>query len=191
VEVLATYAALERVSCANHSLADLQRKLPELLEIAENSPWTKRLCSTLSDGIGARGGNGALRIWLKDFYSWRGSAAHGKTAMTGPGPWVRDEHLLAGAFLFPLALKCQLSAKGLYGLTVLDVAKILGLELLLSGRPFFPLQRPNKAESPMEVGGPDGWRRRLGRIHGAVFDLAQSTTLEAAYDKATSASNSG
>lgn len=53
-----------------------------------------------------------------DMYRTRNSFAHGSKERTRtPAMWRTEEHLLLAAFVFPLCLKIELAAKGLYQLT--------------------------------------------------------------------------
>jgi hypothetical protein len=175
---IATYAALERVSQSSQKLGEAQAKLAELLAVAEGSPWTGHLRDQL--GQEAVAGGVQFQDWLQKLYGLRGSVAHGR-APPSHGPWSQDEHLLAGSFAFPLVLKCLLSSKGLYPLTLEDVADILGLEGLLAAKPFFPAKTADEDE--MEWRERCGWPRRMSDIAGAVLDLRLQRTLEQTYQQ--------
>lgn len=134
-ESVATYAALERVSNSSQKLVDIQAKLPGLLALAKGSPRTAQLRDELE--LPAAGEMAVLHAWLKHMYMLRGNVAHGKPAHRQPNEWSQQEHLVAGAFVYPLALKCVLAQHRLYSLNEEDVAWVLGLERLLGDRPFF------------------------------------------------------
>ncbi len=51
---------------------------------------------------------GPTEEWLRDFFRSRGGWAHGRRDPTHPAIWTRWEHLLLGAFVFPLVLKGKL-----------------------------------------------------------------------------------
>jgi hypothetical protein len=174
---VATYAALERVSQASPNFADAREKLKQLLAIAEPSPWTAQLRHTL--GAGAVPGGPAFQDWLQKLYALRGNLAHGKPP-PGHGAWTQDEHLMAGAFVFPLVLKCLLASKEAYQLTLEDVADILGLEALLTSKPFFPAKQEDEDEFKWRERC--GWLGEMRNIAGAVIDLAMHRTLSETFN---------
>lgn len=134
-ESIATYAALERVSDSDQSLRDIRKKLPTLLALVDGSPWTARLRDEL--GLPSEGEMPVLHAWLQQIYALRGNVVHGKPAHWAPQQWSPHEHLVASAFIYPLVLKCLLAQHKLYALNEEDVAWTLGLEGLLTDRPFF------------------------------------------------------
>lgn len=169
---IATYAAFERACQSSQNLWDTQAKLAELLLIAEGSPWTGQLRKHL--GEGAVPGGPIFQDWVKKLYVLRGSVAHGKPPPMH-GPWSQDELLLAGAFVFPLVLKCLLSSKGRYPLTREDIADVLGLERLLGAQPFFPVR--SEGEDEFQWRKRCGWPSTMGEIAGAVVDISLHQTL--------------
>jgi hypothetical protein len=52
--------------------------------------------------------------WLRDFYQLRNDYAHGKRISERPRIWIPQEHLLLGAYSFPLLVKILLSKKYYY-----------------------------------------------------------------------------
>lgn len=193
-ESIATYAALERVSNSSQRLDDIQAKLPAILALAEGSPWTTRLRDELE--LPAAGESSVLRAWLQQIYVLRGNVAHGKPAHWAPQQWSQQEHLVAGAFVYPLVLKCLLAQHKLYKLDEQDVARVLVLEKLLGDRPFFEvppeLAAPAKAlasrtgeptdKQPLDDMAPRDaarlrvprWQRQIESIQGALLGLALS-----------------
>jgi hypothetical protein len=203
-ESIATYAALERVSDSDQSLKDIRKKLPALLALVDSSPWTERLRN--EPGMRPEADAEAeaqpepeverpvLRNWLQQIYALRGNVAHGKPAHWAPKQWSQQEHLLAGAFIYPLALKCLLVRHKLYALNEEDVAWTLGLEELLSARPFFevPPESP-VAKAPFSDGDIEDlpnpslahlcrWQLRFEVINDALLGMALSQTIEEAID---------
>lgn len=185
-ELIATYAALERVSSAKQHLKDMQSKLLTLLSVADGSPWTARLRRELD--LGAACSGQVLRQWVKQIYALRGSVAHGIPAQLAQQPWTQQEYLLAGAFIYPLALKCLLAQHGLYSLTVEDVAWIVGLEKLLADRPFLPTSEPRSpSEAVDETPTPAihrshriRWQRQFHYINAVLFATQLSATMREA-----------
>lgn len=192
-EIIATYAALERVSDSDQTLKDIRKRLPALLTIVDGSPWTRRLRDEL--GLPSDGGMPVLRAWLQQIYALRGNVAHGKPAHWAPQQWQQHEHLVAGAFIYPLALKCLLAQHKLYALNEEDVAWTLGFEALLTDRPFFevPSQSHIVEQPPGEDGAesvPDAarahltrWQLRFDEINNALFGTALSRTISEVLDK--------
>jgi hypothetical protein len=169
---IATYAAMERVSQSSQNLSEAQSKLTQLLSIAEDSPWTGQFRQHL--GKDALPGGEQFQDWVKKLYALRGSVAHGKPP-PAHGPWSQDEHLLAGAFVFPLVLKCLLASKGLYQLTEDDVVDTLGIEGLLGARPFFAMREPDESEFKWRERC--GWILKMRDIASAVMDLTMHRSL--------------
>lgn len=184
-ESIATYAALERVSDSNQTLKDIQRKLPAILAVVDSSPWAACLRDELE--LPAEAERPMLQTWLQQIYALRGNVAHGKPAHWAPRQWMQQEHLVAGAFIYPLVLKCLLAQHRLYALNEEDVAWALGLEGLLGDRPFFEV--PSKGENESASGSVRQhadlvrWQRQFHRINHALFDLALSRTIEEAVDR--------
>lgn len=71
-----------------------------------------------------RNGSSVRRFWMADFYDLRNAHAHGDQELPTGLVWDRLEHLLLGAYAFPLLIKCLLSEQGLYSLTEKDQAAI-------------------------------------------------------------------
>jgi len=182
-ESIATYAALERVSNCTQRLEDIQAKLPAILALVDCSPWTAQLRREL--GMPDTSDRSVLRTWLRHIYRLRGNVAHGKPAHWQPNEWMQQEHLVAGAFVYPLVLKCLLAHHGLYSLTLEDAAWTLGLERLLGDRPFFEASpEPDDAVPPDALAMRDAlrlrmtrWQRQFDDINNALLDVELSETI--------------
>lgn len=123
-----------------------------------------------------------LHSWLQQIYALRGNVAHGKPAHWAPLEWSQQEHLVAGAFVYPLVLKCLLSQNGLYPLTEEDVAHTLGLEVLIGDRPFYALRNnPDETEHDLHAGS--GWVRQFETVNEALLDSALSRTIRDTIDR--------
>jgi len=188
-ESIATYAALERVSNSTQRKEDIQAKLPTILALVDGSPWTAQLRRDLGhDGTSDRS---VLRAWLDHIYRLRCNVAHGKPAHWQTNDWTQKEHLVAGAFAYPLVLKCLLAKHGLYSLTLEDVAWTLGLERLLGDRPFFEASpEPDNTEQLDDAAPQDGlamrntlrqrmtrWQRQFDHINNALVSVELSGTI--------------
>ncbi len=194
-ESIATYAALERVTNSSQRLDDIRAKLLALLALVDCSPWTPHLLDELEASADA--GRPVLHDWLKQIYMLRGNVAHGKPAHWAPQQWNQQEHLVAGAFVYPLVLKCLLAKHGLYSLTLEDVAWTLGLEKLLGDRPFFEASRepehknePDAEARPYARAARDAmrlrmtrWQRQFDDINNALFGVQFSGTIRKVIDQ--------
>nr|WP_315848390.1 hypothetical protein [uncultured Rhodoferax sp.] len=186
-ESIATYAALERVSGSDQSLQDIRKKLPALLAKVDGSPWTASLRAELS--LPSDGEMAVLYAWLQQIYALRGAVAHGKPAHWAPQQWSQHEHLVAGAFIYPLVLKCLLAQHKLYALNEEDVAWTLGLEGLLRDRPFSEVPQKHQVSEDLlghhdALSVPDSarahltrWQLRFDDINYALLGMALSQTI--------------
>lgn len=57
-------------------------------------------------------------VWIRDFFRHRGNLSHGRRTTMHPALWTAREHLLLGAYAFPLLVKCLLARQGRYELSV-------------------------------------------------------------------------
>jgi hypothetical protein len=134
-ESISTFAALERLVDADHKKPDFLKRVSACLAEVDVHEWAGELRAKLLPGREARD---VVRTWLDDLYNLRGNAGHGyPVTKLRKAPWSQREHLMAGAFVYPLALKCKLREAGHYELTSQDAVDIVGLDLLLEHRPFF------------------------------------------------------
>jgi len=93
--------------------------------------------------------------WIADFFRLRGHLSHGHRGNKYPSAWSLNEHLLLGAFLFPLLLKLMLAEAQLYTLSSRDRASLNAFEKLAAAHPFEKLAE--------RKGSHDwGWNRILG-----------------------------
>lgn len=172
-ESIATYAALERLVDADHKKADfLKRVLSCLAEVD-----THELAGELRDGLmPGREPRDVVSGWLEGLYNLRGNAGHGfPVTKLRNATWVQFEHLLAGAFVYPLALKCRLKRAGHYTFTSQDVVDIVGLDLLLGDRPFY---------AATDGGIPQGgWPRQMEVLGRAWASCELSRYIGDAYDE--------
>lgn len=171
---LATYAALERLVNANKDPGKLLKRLLETLKAVDGSPVTPALRTEFAE-LDMPIGNEIFSAWLRDLYSLRVKAGHGFPTEGLQLGWSQPEHLMAGAFVYPLALKCVLAKAGLYRLADDDVAHILGLDGLLSDRPFFGL---DVIDGTAELSGWHKQMKRLGEAQiGLWFEQNQAESL--------------
>lgn len=179
-ESIATYAALERlVGSDKNKQVFLNRVLACLAEV-DAQDWARELRSKLMPGREARD---VVSNWLKALYILRGNAGHGyPIAKIGNAAWSQNEHLLAGAFVYPLALKCKLHQVGYYRLTSEDVAHVVGLDRLLGDRPFFaPVVQDGLSEGGLPI---RGWPRQMEVLGEAWTARELSRCLGDAYEEA-------
>lgn len=67
-----------------------------------------------------RNGVSVRSLWIADFYDLRNAHAHGSQTPPADLVWDRKEHLLLGAYAFPLLVKSLLSEENVYQLTEAD-----------------------------------------------------------------------
>jgi hypothetical protein len=84
--------------------------------------------------------------WIRKFFSTRGSLGHGYKEGARPSKWTLSEHLLLGAFIFPLLVKLQLQKEGLYQLTTgtggSDQHRLMAIDHLVSWKEsLFPVEK--------------------------------------------------
>ena len=72
------------------------------------------------------------RKWVEELYSLRNKVAHEGSASRRRWAWQLDEHLVMAAFVFPLAVKLQLSQEGHYAITCVDEAHCGAIDKLLA-----------------------------------------------------------
>ncbi|WP_431049675.1 hypothetical protein [Roseateles sp. L2-2] len=187
-ESLATYAALERLSGASQKLPDLQAKVADILSAALAHPASNEVLQRLQ--IDAE--QDTVRAWLAGLYKLRGHTGHGKPGDSAPKDWLQHDHLLAGAFVYALALKCLFYRHNLYRLRLEDVAHVLGLPLLLEDRPFFPATPAPDQEAAVAAGEaadlfgdpvPRGWMGGFHRVNKALLEVELGRGISAAIDE--------
>jgi hypothetical protein len=71
-----------------------------------------------------RNGSSVRRFWIADFYELRNAHAHGDQELPTNLVWDRLEHLLLGAYAFPLLINSLLNEHGPYTLTEEDQTAI-------------------------------------------------------------------
>lgn len=88
------------------------------------------------------GCNSVREAWITDFFRLRGDHAHGHRKARYTSAWTLREHLLLGAFLFPLLVKLKLSTHGKYTLSSKDRVGLAAFERLASANIFERSQNP-------------------------------------------------
>lgn len=89
-----------------------------------------------------RGGWPLRGPWLRDAFLLRHSYGHGRVLTPKVTPvWTVHEHLLFGAWAFPLTVKARLAELGHYQLSREDVFRDAALEHLLEVEPFIHVPR--------------------------------------------------
>ncbi len=97
--------------------------------------------------------HGSLRAaWLADAYVLRSQYSHGRVRSPYDSRWSTDEHLLLGAFIFPLVVKALLAREHRYVLTPEDRLRDRAFDTLLTQNlfdipPFNPAD-PAESRSP-------------------------------------------
>ncbi len=70
--------------------------------------------------------------WIEEFHDLRSKVVHGEKLSQRGWGWNKSEHLLIGAFAFPLLIKVMLSEEHYYSLTDEDKIRCKSLDRLLS-----------------------------------------------------------
>jgi len=122
-EIVMTISAFERLlDCRGGSEKELVKKFLKVFTTEDclDFSQSKRLKNS-----GFKVNDKTLKeIWLRDFFRIRGEYAHGKRSSKRPIIWLPYEHLLLGAYVFPLLLKILLSKYGFYKLIEDDIDDI-------------------------------------------------------------------
>lgn len=108
-----------------------------------------------------RRGRSITESWIRDFFQHRGFHAHGRRDAKHAALWTPREHLLLGAYAFPLLLKQVLSARSQYVLSDNDRLDIDVFEQLTCARHFEPPADPDEMPTyPWnEIRGNAIWKR--------------------------------
>jgi hypothetical protein len=72
------------------------------------------------------------RKWAEELYDLRSKCVHGEPLSRRQWGWQPAEHLVIGAFAFPLAVKAILKGEWYYALTRIDEACFSSLDLILA-----------------------------------------------------------
>jgi hypothetical protein len=122
-ESIHLYAAFERLfNIGNSDHKKCAKKLIELLNIdAKPTDHYRHLTNRKRDDKLQQ--ENTKGVWIKDLAIVRGQYAHGNNGAP-PTCWSLREHLLLGAFIFPLAIKAHLARSAEYNLTDEDKAYI-------------------------------------------------------------------
>lgn len=137
-EVVQTVAAFEalfpKASGKAHTMAEAVCE--SLATVQEDTSLV--LSTRLKKVSGSKAFLTARDFWVRDIYYSRNSFAHGsKTRTLTPATWSPKEHLLLGAFVYPLCLKIELERAGLYKTTDDDRRSIFTLDHLLRADDLF------------------------------------------------------
>ena len=142
IEIVFLCGAFERLfECGHGKADDLARAfVAAVVPVHPVDPKTiertKRHAASLTQARDLRD------IWIRDLYVSRGAFAHGRVRTTHQPLWTAREHLLLGAFIFPLALKCVLANTGVYTKSEDDNCLIDTFERLASVELFKPDGHP-------------------------------------------------
>jgi len=78
-----------------------------------------------------------VQFWIYELYVLRNSYVHGNDIAQHKWGWIPAEHLLMGAYVFPLLLKVLMSKDGRYELSREDKHKLLAIDDLLDLNEFY------------------------------------------------------
>jgi hypothetical protein len=130
VAVVLMTGAIEQLLGAAPKSADLVAKLESAL--MPRSTMTLAECpERVAKLPRGRTPEGSMRAaWIRDLFALRGDLAHGRLSARYRSVWSPREHLLMAAFCFPLLLRRELAARGLYATTDEDTDQIEAFEPL-------------------------------------------------------------
>lgn len=72
------------------------------------------------------------RVWIEELYTVRGMVIHGQPLDKRKWGWDLSEHLVIGAFVFPLVVKALLTQAGVYTMGADDIGRARAVDKLLS-----------------------------------------------------------
>jgi hypothetical protein len=104
-----------RVECSKH----LQEKKIKLKEI-----YKEKGCKDINNWS-------LIKFWVFKLYTLRNYYVHGKSIEQHSWAWSEEEHLLLGAFIFPLLVKVRLMREGRYEMEKEDCCRLAAFEELL------------------------------------------------------------
>lgn len=78
-----------------------------------------------------------VQFWIYELYVLRNSYVHGSDVTQRKWGWTSQEHLLMGAYVFPLLLKVLMSKERKYELGKEDKYKLLAIDDLLDLNEFY------------------------------------------------------
>jgi len=129
-EVMLTYGAIQRLLDGSHKINEFAPVFVATTTPSQDQPIPSELsrkwpgCTTVREA------------WIRDLATVRNAFGHGKSAPDSNPYWNIDEHLLFGAYLFPLLLKRMLAACGVYTITRIDEMALDAFEARVLCRPF-------------------------------------------------------
>ncbi|NIM07522.1 MAG: hypothetical protein GTO55_12130 [Armatimonadetes bacterium] len=153
-EVITSVAAFEQLVGA-HTAQDLSKRIGSLLRpygrrsvsdvlIARRSIWLgatydKKRKTWLSDLVKAENEKrwSVHQKWAQEIHWLRSSFVHGGTLPKRDWGWSILEHLLMGAFVFPLLVKILLAKEDYYALTEADLCRCESIDPLLAHTNWF------------------------------------------------------
>jgi hypothetical protein len=137
-------------------------------DLWQPSAWLDRaLCTRVSEEQRDRP---VAETWIRDFFVYRGFHAHGRRAIRRPTVWSRREHLLLGAYAFPLLVKLWLRKRELYELADDDESDIDIFEQLACADHFAPQPGDEVPDYPwIAIRGRNAFHRALERGWKHVF----------------------
>lgn len=96
-----------------------------------------------------------VESWLRDLFQHRGNVGHGRKRTAHPAIWTAEEHLLLGAFAFPLLVKALLAKRGDYVWTWDDQFDVQVFEELACARLFTEVPEAGELEERAGEGTPE------------------------------------
>lgn len=131
-EVIMVASSFQRILDAGHKEDELANKFLSVFDVGEDFD-----ISTSGRMKKSKIKYGTLReLWVRDFYRLRNDFAHGHRKNKKQKIWDAREHLLLGAYIFPLILKLRLQNDKFYTLKDEDRFDINVFEALIDAELF-------------------------------------------------------
>lgn len=128
-EVVLTFGAIQRLLDGSHLIKKFAPVFADRGKPNVDAPAPPELASR-------HAGMTVREAWIRDLAQVRNAFGHGRNAPDSAPFWSVEEHLLFGAFIFPILLKRLLGRDGLYSVTRADEQHANLFEQLLLCKPF-------------------------------------------------------
>lgn len=177
LETVLLISAFERLLECGSNERDLAQAVAEVLQPSSVIP--ARDSKLLEpDRYAALANCSSVReAWIRDFFSLRGSLAHGNVGRGYKPAWSTQAHLLIASFAFTLALKRVLRGCQLYEWTDADLDELDAFEALLC-EDLIPPRDPGDRSPWVRIRSESARRQRVARAARA-FDMGARGTDDA------------
>ena len=169
VEIISTTSAFERLlGCRSGKEQELAERFVD--EWRQRRCLLPSRCPRIPTGQKQFAGKCIAEVWIRDFFRHRGNVGHGRKTTEHPALWSAEEHLILGAYAFPLLVKLVLAKRGLYALTPDDQADVDAFEELACAKLFAQIREKDREGREGELVWP--WNQIRGQARwDAAFEL--------------------